>query len=297
MEVLFLGTAGGGGLPQWNCNCPYCNKARRGSIPKREECCVALSVDGNSWILVDMPPAAGSLITRYEVLAPAHVRETPIVSLFLTHTDINHMLGMFTFRGPTTHTDAYLTLYSTEATERLLRDYFKAHSIIKVKWHTLELNTWNDIVDVRGKRLGLQVFPLPIPGKPPTYHWHEEEGTSVALFIRSDKGKSLLYATVVRTVTEELRKLMDESDCVIFDGTFWEEEELLKYDPKGKRSKEIGHITVKESLDILKSCKAKYKIYTHINNTNPINDPTSQEYMSVLSAGIIVAYDGMELSI
>lgn len=297
MRVLFLGTAGGGGLPQWNCNCPYCSKARRGNIPKREECCIALSVDGNRWIVVDAPPTLGSLVSKCGLFAPSNVRESLIASLILTHTDINHMLGIFTFRGPTTHKDAYITLYSTEVTKRLITDYFKAYSIIKVEWYTLKLNTWNDILDINGKRLGVQVFPFSIPGKPPTYHWYEEEGISIGLFIKSDEGKSLLYATVVRAITEELKKFMNESDCVVFDGTFWEEDELVRYDPKGKLAKEIGHMTVKESLGILKDCKARYKIYTHINNTNPINDPTSQEYMRVLSAGIIVAHDGLELII
>ncbi|WP_340694432.1 MBL fold metallo-hydrolase [Hydrogenobacter thermophilus] len=297
MRVLFLGTAGGGGLPQWNCNCPYCNKARRESIPRREESCIAISVDSDSWILVDAPPVIGSLIAKYGVFSPSNVRGTSLRSLILTHTDINHMLGMFTFRGPTTHMDAYLTLYSTKTTQTLINDYFKANSIIKVKWYTLELNVWNRLKDMQGKELGLEVFPLSVPGKPPTYHWQEEEGTTVALLIKSNEGKSVLYAPVVRIITEELKRFMDKSDCVIFDGTFWEEEELLKYDPKGKRAKEIGHITVVDSLDILKECKARYKIYTHINNTNPLNDPASREYMRVLSSGVIVAYDGMELFI
>jgi pyrroloquinoline quinone biosynthesis protein B len=297
MKVLFLGSAGGGGLPQWNCNCPYCDMARRGSIPKREESSLAVSTDGNNWVLIDAPPATGTLIAKHNLLGPTVIRGTSLRSIIVTHTDINHMLGIFAFRGPTTHMYPYITLYSTEVSAKLIKDYFKAYSIIKVRWYKLKLNSWNSIEDVSGNILDLQVFPLPVPGKPPTYHWYEEEGMSIALLIRSGNGKSILYAPVIRTITEELKKLMDECNCIVFDGTFWDEEELIKYDSKGKRAKEIGHIPVKESLDILINCKAKYKVYTHINNTNPLNYPASSEYMHVLRAGILVAYDGMELSL
>ena len=297
MRILFLGTAGGGGLPQWNCGCPFCIKARRGLIKPRLECSVAVTDDGEGWLVVDAPADIRDAVVKYEELSPRELRCSPIKSIVLTHPDLNHSLGIANFRGPTTHRYGYVTLYATQWVEDVIKGRNEIFSIVKANWQRLPLREWIPVKDVKGRSIGLEIFAIPVPGKPPTYHWKETEETTIALCIRDRRGSKVTYATVVKAITDELIDIMNDSDCVIFDGTFWENEELLKYDPYGKTAREIGHIPIKDSLPIISSLKSKLKIYTHINNTNPVNDITTEEYRSVLCKGVFIAEDGMEIDL
>jgi len=296
MRVVFLGTGGGGGLPQWNCNCTYCERARAGQLPPRMEAALAVASDDHSWVLIDAPPEIRSMFVRYPFLAPrGTLRGTPVRAVVLTHADINHCGGLLNFRGPISDPRVYVSVYATGWVRSLMAQ-MPMFEAVKARWSTLSPGTWTPLRGPADEDTGLLVRAIPVPGKPPTYRWEDHPEATVALQVReSTTGMTLLYAPIVREVTGDLEQAADESDILVFDGTFWDEAELTAVDPYGRSARSIGHLPVEESLPWMVRQRAALRIYTHINNTNPLNDPASEPARRVQAAGIRIAEDGWDL--
>ncbi len=301
MRIVFLGTGAGGGVPQWNCNCTYCMRARQrnGRVRPRREAAIAVSTDGARWVILDAPMELGAMLRMHPYFIPDTTRGTRIHAVVLLHGDVNHAVGVLTFRGPISDVRTYVSVYSTARVQQTLLDRCALFRIVKAHWEILPLQQWIPITGPDGTPTEMEIRAIPVPGKPPTYHWEDHTENTVAIHVRDPRtGTTLTYAPIVREITPDLLDAFRQSRCIILDGTFWYDHELMDIDPQGGRSAyAIGHIPVQDSLPVLQEISAPYRIYTHINNTNPLNDPASEAYHTVRAAGIYVAVDGMEIDL
>jgi pyrroloquinoline quinone biosynthesis protein B len=283
MRIKVLGAAAGGGFPQWNCGCSNCRKARAGNpdvVPRTQES-VAVSPDGERWLLLNASPEIRAQIESFPALHPREPRHSPIAGIALTNGDMDHVLGLLSLRE--SHP---LTVHATEAVRR----GFTENNVL---YRTLERFpgqvTWKDFSSVGG----MTVVAIPAPGKPPVHlegKGRESPEENVGLLI----GGKLAYFSATGGITEAMQKAMDAAECVFFDGTFWSSDELIRLGLGTKRAEEMAHIPVLESLARI---KARRKIYIHINNTNPMLDRTSPERRQAEAAGWEIAYDGMEFTL
>jgi pyrroloquinoline quinone biosynthesis protein B len=286
-----LGAAAGGGFPQWNCGCPNCRKARSGSrdVVSRTQECVAVSVDGARWLLLNASPEIRSQIESFPRLHPREPRHSPIAGIVLTNGDLDHCLGLLSLRE--SHP---LTVYATSAVQRGFTEGNVIYRTLErfpgqVAWRPVE----GELCE------GLSVKAISAPGKPPIHlegrASDPKENIGVVLH-EQRSGKRLAYFSAAAGITPAMREAMDAADCVFFDGTFWLSDELIRLGLGTKRAEDMAHIPVAESLAALHGLRAR-RIYIHINNTNPMLDRTSAERRKVENAGWEIAEDGMEFSL
>jgi pyrroloquinoline quinone biosynthesis protein B len=306
MRLHVLGSAAGGGFPQWNCGCPNCRGARSGSIrakPRTQEC-VALSADGDSWFLLNASPEVRAQIERYPPLHPRARRHTPICGIVLTNGDLDHCLGLFSLRE-----SQPLVIYATDAVRRGLTDRNILYRTLErfdgqVAWRSLEPGRETDLTSSEGRPSGLSLVAVPVPGKQPIHL----EGIAVpgpeaniGLRIRDRTRSSLLaYVSSTGSVDAAVLAMLEDADCVFFDGTFWSETELVDLDLGSKRARDMAHLPIggeDGSLARLAYLRAPRRLFIHVNNTNPILREDSPQAAAVAAAGWQVAEDGMEFEL
>jgi pyrroloquinoline quinone biosynthesis protein B len=278
IRIRILGSAAGGGLPQWNCACPNCIAARAGKIARQTQSSVAISGDDNRWFLINASPDLAQQIERTPELQPRpdSPRNTPIAGVLLTNADLDHGLGLLLLRQQETP----LVIYATDETRAAL-DWIDM--VLKpfrgVEWHPVSRD-FNSL----SKSVAFRAIPLPM---------------SIALQFRDQTSNaSVLIAPAVGNLSDELHDAVRTSDVVLFDGSFWKDDELLAFWPGARRAREMNHLPIADgSLDFLRLSPAGRKIYTHINNTNPILMPGSRERAQVERAGIEIACDGLEIAL
>jgi pyrroloquinoline quinone biosynthesis protein B len=277
IRIHILGSAGGGGLPQWNCACANCMAARTGEIDPQSQSSIALS-DGSqeSQWLINASPDLGRQIETMPSLRPRHdpPRNTPIAGILLTNADMDHALGLLLLRQQNNP----LVVYAADETraalawlDRLLAQF------CGIEWRNIS----GDFQPLNG---GIAFRAIQLPH-------------STAFQFRDNaSGTMALVAPSVALVTHELRDAIHNSNVLIFDGTFWSDGELAVVRPGARSARAMKHLPISEgSLDVLRQSPASRKIYTHINNTNPILMAASQERAQVEQAGIEIAYDGLEI--
>lgn len=312
MRLKLLGTAAGGGFPQWNCSCANCSRVRSGGFKfkPRTQSQVAVTPDGERWILLNASPDLRTQIESFEDLHPkknSNSRHSPIDTIILTNPDLDHVLGLLLLREL-----QQLHVYGAPSVKKIL---FKDNSMFgmlqrktdQILWTDLFSGTEVDILFKDGKKSGLKCQAISLSSRFPMYvqlKGAEDLNPSEAVFglkITDTKtGKSFLHMPGVGQVDPKLLSLMNETDLILFDGTFWTEDELKKIDPSAKQAKEMGHIPQSGpsgSLALLSSLSRPKKVFMHINNTNPILDEESEEHHAVLKAGWLVGYDGMEFEL
>jgi pyrroloquinoline quinone biosynthesis protein B len=277
--IHILGSAAGGGLPQWNCTCANCVVARSGKIAPQTQSSIAISGDAEDfqrWFLINASPDLPRQIESMPQLQPHRdsPRNTPISGVFLTNADIDHALGLLLLRQQKTP----LVVYAADETRKSLAwaDNVLAR-FCGIEWRNVSAG----FQSLSG---GLAFRAIELPG-------------SVAFQFRDDSsGATTLFAPSVGKLSEELRNAVHASDVVLFDGTFWTDGELGVVRPGARTAREMNHLPVSDgSLDLLRQSPARRKIYTHINNTNPILMPGTRERAQVEQAGIEVASDGLEI--
>jgi pyrroloquinoline quinone biosynthesis protein B len=278
IRINILGSAAGGGLPQWNCACANCAAARTGKIEPRTQSSIAVcteSEDFQSWWLINASPDLAAQIERTPALQPRSApRNTPIAGVFLTNADVDHALGLLLLRQQ----DKPLVVYANDQTRTALAWIDAALTrFCGIKWRKITA----DFQPLNGTA-SFRVIELP---------------HSVAFQFRDDtSGATALFAPSVGESTEQLRNAVAVSDVVFFDGTFWSNDELVKVRPGARSAREMNHLPISDgSLDVLRQSRARRKIYTHINNTNPILMPGNRERAQVEEAGIEIARDGLEM--
>lgn len=297
MRVRVLGSAAGGGVPQWNCGCANCQAARsgEGTVRPRTQDSLAFSSSGENWHLINASPDLLRQIEATPALWPRGPRHSPIRSVTLTNGDLDHALGLFSLRESWP-----LTLYATASVRRGLED---RNIIFRTLRRFPEQVTWRELTLGQPVELepGLTLEARPMPGKLPVHLMGVADAgpeDNVALWIREARtGGRVVYAGATSTATgiaEELRGV----DCVFFDGTFWSSDELVRLGLSKARAEDMAHVPLTGeggSLEVLRRVLAGRKIYTHINNSNPMLVEDSPEHRAVLDAGCEIAFDGMEV--
>jgi len=304
--VRVLGSAAGGGFPQWNCGCPNCEGVRRGSIraSARTQESVAVSADGDSWFLLNASPEIRQQIESFDRLHPRAQRDTPIQGIVLTNGDLDHTLGLLSLRE-----SQPLALYST----RRVHSGFSEGNVLyrtlqrfegQVTLHALELGAAEQPLRLlSGAASGLQMRAFAAPGKAALHldQSSAEPGDNIGLLIRDERNdKRVAYIPAAGASSAELVAAASSADAVFFDGTFWSSDELIALGASTRRAEDMAHWPIggpQGSLAFLRGLSAVRRIYIHINNTNPMLRDDSVERASVHAAGAEVAFDGMELEL
>ena len=295
-----MGTAAGGGLPQWNCACENCRAARAGRIPARTQSSAAISADGVNWFLVNASPDLRAQIEATPALQPAasSPRNSPIAGVLLTNADLDHVLGLILLREGES-----LSVVATDAVRETLTGALGFDALLDgfcgLQWE--EAGEGFAVLRLRdGSPSGLSARAIYLPGGPPRFVETAQVrvGHSIAFEITDQSGARLLVAPDVAEITPELQRALQEADAVLFDGTFWSADELRRIDPSARTADEMGHLPILDgSLNALGRIPARRKIFTHINNTNPILAQDSPERAAVVAAGLEVGEDGMEFEL
>jgi len=304
MFIRVLGSAAGGGFPQWNCGCPNCRGLREGTVraQARTQECVAVSADGAAWLLLNCSPEIRQQIEGFPGLHPRGPRDSPIAAILITNGDLDHCLGLLSLRE--SHP---LVVYATEPVRRgFVEDNILYRTLERfpgqVTWRTLKLGGDEEIAGPDGRPTGLAVAPLAVPGKPPIHLEHRAPPApedNIGVRVREPAtGRVLVYCSAAAAVTDDMRRALDGADAVFFDGTFWSSDELPALGLGTKRAEEMAHLPVGGpggSLARLAGLRARRRVYIHINNTNPMLRDDSAERAQVDAAGWEIAGDGMEV--
>ncbi|MBP2323200.1 pyrroloquinoline quinone biosynthesis protein B [Kibdelosporangium banguiense] len=291
MKALLLGTAAGGGFPQWNCACRMC----KAGLPPRTQDCIAISADGEGWYLINASPDIRAQILAAKQLAPGPgPRDTPIRGALLTDAELDHTLGLTMLRE-----GAGLRVWAPAAVLHALQHDFPLQEIVS------RYGAWNwQPVTSAFEVDGLQVSILPISDKQPKYVRYTVNGPWVVAYkITDPAGGILVYAPCLKTWPPEFDSFIADASCVILDGTFYSPDEMSSTTAKGidtKAQHAMGHIPIAGpdgSLTHIARHPGKRFLFTHLNNTNPVLDPDSPEHQAVLTGGAEAPPDGIELSI
>ena len=309
MHVKILGSAAGGGFPQWNCGCRNCSLLRAGKFngKARTQTEVAVSEDGRSWFLLGASPDLRSQIEATRELHPRDgVRRSPIAGVVLTNADIDHVLGLLLLRELEP-----FCVYATASIRRVLQEDNTMFAMLnrvpdQVQWSDIVPGKTFSLDTVRAVGSGLVCEPISLDIRYAAYLAKERAAQLVpkeallGLIIESPSGKRLAFMPAVPQVDAALLKRLDSTDLVLFDGTFWSDDELIQVQGKGHTARQMGHVPVSSfegSLDQLAGLKRPRKIFLHINNTNPILDTSSDQHRKVRDAGWEIAEDGWEISL
>jgi pyrroloquinoline quinone biosynthesis protein B len=317
MRVLVLGSAAGGGFPQWNCNCRVCQAARAGNgrARPRTQSSIAASADGQRWVLFNASPDLRQQITENPALHPQAqhpkaqhpqdgARHSPIAAVVLTNADVDHIAGLLTLRE-----SQPFVLYASERVQAALdsNPIFRILNPRFVRRETLALGQALRLRGSDGAELGLTVEPFAVPGKIALYlenpeagdNFGTEDGDTIGLRVLTpDTGKSFYYIPGCAALDAPLCARLEGAPLVLFDGTFYENQEMVAGGLGHKTGQRMGHLNISgpegtmarfEALDVGR------RIFIHINNSNPILLEDSAERAAVVAAGWEVAYDGQEL--
>lgn len=306
MKIKVLGSAAGGGFPQWNCNCRNCSGVRNGTLRARSRTQSSLAVSGrdpHDWVLVNASPDILAQLAANPVLQPARAgRDTAIGGIVLADGQLDHTVGLLMLREST----RALRIWCTDAVHADLTRGNPLFGVLAhycgVERHAMRPDGSEFAVDGAG---GVQWRALAVAGKPAPYSPGRESpvaGDNVALMIRDDcSGRTAVYAPGVGAMDETLWRALRAAQCVLVDGTFWSDDEMIRLGFSRKSSRDIGHLPqsgpggMLEWLDQLPA--ETRRILIHVNNTNPILDESSPEHAELTRRGIEVAQDGLEIEL
>jgi pyrroloquinoline quinone biosynthesis protein B len=305
MRIHVLGSAAGGGFPQWNCNCRNCDGFRRGTLKAmpRTQSSIAISADEASWLLCNASPDILAQLRTAPFLQPARaLRDTAIRAVLLIDAQIDHVTGLFMLREHRQPLDVWCTDPAREDLEAGNPVFSLLGHYCGVLPHRIPL--------------GGEVFVIPsIPGlafaahaltsNAPPYSPRRDKpvpGDNIGLEVTDlASGRQLFYAPGLCEIDETVANAMKRADCVLIDGTCWRDDELVALGISKKRARDMGHRPLDGSggtLELLAELPAATrKVLIHINNTNPILDEDGAERGLLRGAGVEVAYDGMEITL
>jgi pyrroloquinoline quinone biosynthesis protein B len=301
VRIRVLGSAAGGGFPQWNCGCANCEGLRTGRLraTARTQESVAVAA-GRSWVLLNASPDVRPQLESFPPLHPRGVRDSPIAAVLLTSGELDHCLGLFSLRE-----SQPLAVYATRAVrDGFMRDNALYTALARhLTWRPLGLGVEQPVLDHAGGVTGLAVEACPVPGKAPRY-LDERMAPSpehvVALRLRDvETGRVLTYCPGAARVDDAVHAALDRASCVFFDGTFWSSDELRSAGVGTRRAEDMAHAPLggaDGSLARLGTLSAEHRILIHLNNTNPLLRDDGPERREVAARGWEVAYDGMEVS-
>ncbi len=301
MKIKVLGSAAGGGFPQWNCGCLNCNRARRGlsgSRP-RTQAQAAVSCSPASWILLNASPDLRQQLLRDPDFSPAaDTRATPVSIVALTSADVDSVVGLLHLRE-----FQPLRVYATPSVLRILTEensLFRCldRSSPPVRWEPLALDCGTMIGELSCKAISLG-------GDYPDYV-SADLRKSLALeeavvgFEFGHDGKRFFFAPSISGRSDTWKCRAGEADLALLEGTFWSDRELIEVRGGGKTAREIGHLPLSGNDGLIAQLGPAgrgRRVLIHLNNTNPVLDESSDAYRAVRDARLEVAYDGMEFEL
>ncbi|HWU18082.1 MAG TPA: pyrroloquinoline quinone biosynthesis protein PqqB [Devosia sp.] len=296
IKIVILGSAAGGGLPQWNCGCENCRAARGAPDLRASQASIAISGDGEHWFLINAAPDLRQQITDTPVLHPRALRHSPIAGVILTNGEVDAVTGLLSLRE-----GSPFALYAHERVHGILRanSIFNALNPDKVARVAIETGVVFEPKLPDGSGSGLLVEPFVAPGKTALYlegAAENDEGDTLGLRITRD-GKVLVFLAACAAVTPEVAKKLDGADLVFFDGTLWRDDELIALGLGQKTGQRMGHIAMDVAMPALGGLRIGRKVFLHINNSNPAWRHDAPERGQAEQAGWIIPADGMEMTL
>jgi pyrroloquinoline quinone biosynthesis protein B len=296
LRILVLGSAAGGGFPQWNCLCPNCRLAWQGDprVRPRTQSSLAISADGDRWLLLNASPDLRQQIYDNKSLHPrGATRHTPIAGVFLTNGDVDHLAGLLTLREQ----QAFAIYGSDSVLEQTSRGAFAVLNPDLVRRVPVALEAHIDM------GLGFSICPFAVPGKVPLYLEDDNVDigaeTETTLGVEMKHGaKRVFVIPGCARVTDDLLRRVEGADVLFFDGTTYTDDEMIRLGLSQKTAWRMGHCAIdgeRGSMARFAQSKIGRRVYTHINNSNPILVEDSPERRRVEAAGWIVAHDGLEI--
>ncbi len=307
MRLIVLGAAAGGGFPQWNCNCETCRRAWAGAAPAQTQASLAVSADGERWVLLNASPDLRAQVLATPALQPRRPgRDSPIAGVVLTNGDVDALAGLLTLRESWP-----LALYATPRVLEVLADnsIFNVLAGETVARRPLALDRPAVLTARDESPLGLSVEPFSVPGKVALYLEHagierelarRSEDTIGLMVAEPASGKRFYYVPGCAALDDELAARLRGAPLLFFDGTLWRDDEMIRAGLGAKTGQRMGHLSVSGaggSMEALAPLGIGRKLFIHINNTNPILCLGSAERAAVEAAGWQVAHDGLEIEL
>ena len=306
MQVKILGSAAGGAFPQWNCACSNCRAVRDGSFrgKSRSQTQVAISEDARSWFLLGASPDLRAQIEATPELHPRDgARQSPITGIVLANAELDHVLGALLLRELQP-----LRIYATSSVRSILREDNSMFAMLQrvanqAAWTDFEPGKQFLLSNTQGEDSGLRCQALALSTHYPSYITPERQlqlapdEASLGFIIQSPSGFRLAYLPSVPQLDDSLLQQIDSCSVLLFDGTFWSDDELIRIQGSGQTARQMGHIPVEEILVRLAGVYRPRKIFLHINNTNPMLDEASVQYRQVRAAGWEIAEDGWQFNL
>lgn len=293
MQIIILGAAAGGGLPQWNCGCDNCNAARAGDIPSLTQSSVAVSADGINWAILNASPDIRMQLAATPALHPSGPRQMPLRSVLVTNGDIDHVAGLLTLRE-----SQPFELFATPAIHQALaaNPMLSALRPEFVPRREFGLDQCVRLTD------GLEAVLFAVPGKVPLY----QEGKVVETGLVGENtvgveltagNKRALYIPGCADIPDWLKSRVQGADLLMFDGTLWEDNEMIRMGLGQKTGRRMGHMPVVQTIRELSDLDIGRRVFVHMNNSNPITDPRSPQSAETEAQGWQVGRDGMEITL
>ena len=313
MRVKILGAAAGGGFPQWNCACLNCGALRAGTFSgkARSQTQVAISADGNQWFLLGASPDLRAQIEATPELQPRDgLRQSPIAGSVLANADVDHTLGLLLLRELQP-----LRVHATASVRRILTEDNSMFAMLQrvpaqVAWTDFDAGETFSLSNPAGKASGVTCRAISLGTHYPAYVSARRQTelnaaeASLGLIIESPTGRRLAYMPAVPEINETVLREIESADVLLFDGTFWSDDELIRIQGSGQTARQMGHVPISSpispkdgSLIRLAGVSRPRKIYLHINNTNPILNYSGREYREVRDAGWEIAEDGWQFDL
>jgi pyrroloquinoline quinone biosynthesis protein B len=309
MRAIILGAGAGGGFPQWNSAGPGCRRARTGdpAALARTQCSVAVSADGDRWVLLNAAPDLRAQLEATPALHPrpaqGAIRHSPIAAVVLSGAEVDSIAGLLTLRER--HPFA---LYAAVPALAVLaaNPIFQVLDPALVPRRELPLGQGSALLDAAGTPLGLSLLAFAVPGKVPLFQeaggadpGQAEDGETIGLAL-SAGGGTLFFIPGCAAMTPALRNRREGAACVLFDGTLWRDDEMIRAGAGPKTGRRMGHMSIDGAAGTLAGFAGlgvRRRILIHLNNTNPVLLADSPERASVAAAGWEVAEDGMEITL
>jgi pyrroloquinoline quinone biosynthesis protein B len=303
MKIRVLGSGAGGGFPQWNCNCLNCQRIRAGSMKgkARTQSSIAVSSDNENWLLINASPDIRAQLEAFPAIQPRHgLRDTGIKAVLLIDSQIDHTTGLLMLRE-----GKPLDIYCTEMVRQDLTSGYPIFNILShyctVNHHPVPINGGSFTIPAIKD---LRFYTQALKSKAPPYSPHRNDphdGDNIGLVIEQiSTGKKVYYSPGLGEIEPHVLANMQNADCILVDGTFWSENEMIDLGLSKKPAAEMGHLPQSGGggmIEILDGISTARKILIHINNSNPILDEDSDQHKQLLQAGIELAYDGLEIEL
>jgi pyrroloquinoline quinone biosynthesis protein B len=306
MKIRVLGAAAGGGFPQWNCNCPNCAGVRNGTLRAKTRTQSSIAVRGNDaagWALVNVSPDITAQLQANPAFQPGRaLRDCAIAGIVLVDGQVDHTTGLYMLRESTRP----WPIWCTDST---YADLTRGNPILNVLGHFCGVDRQR--IDLDGNPFqiagvsGVSWRALPVPGKPAPYSPNRDNpvlGDNIALVITDEaSGRSVVYAPGLGAMDDRVWRAMQSAACVMVDGTFWTDEEMIRLGASKKRARDIGHLPQSGPGGMLEWLEklpgGTRKVLIHINNTNPILNEDSPAAAELARRAVEIAWDGLEIEL